>query len=51
MPLCNRHIFSTAASLICCKYVIVFFKLTDEKHWLKRPKAVPQKTKLGPKYK
>ena len=22
-----------------------------KKHWLKRPKAIPQKTKFGPKYK
>ena len=26
-------------------------KIKKKKHWLKRPKAGPQKTKLGPKYK
>ena len=26
-------------------------KKNKKKHWLKRPKAVPQKSKFGPKYK
>ena len=54
MSLHNRHTFWMASGLICRKFVIIFFELIDDKklrkHGLKRPKTVPQKTKLETKY-